>query len=67
LHPHAYRKLTVREAAAHLRLSKSHLDKLRLAGGGPAYLKLGRRVVYDLRDLETWAEGSRRTSTSEAA
>ena len=67
MHPHEYRKLTVREAAAHLRLSKSHLDKLRLTGGGPAYIKLGRRVVYDLRDLETWAERGRRTNTSEAA
>ena len=61
------RKLTVTEAATHLRLSKSHLDKLRLTGGGPAYLKLGRRVVYDIRDLEAWAERSRRANTSEAA
>lgn len=61
------RKLSVVEAARHLGLSKSLLDKLRLTGGGPAYLKLGpRRVVYDLADLEQWATERRRRSTSEA-
>lgn len=60
------RKLSVVEAARHLGLSKSLLDKLRLTGGGPAYLKLGpRRVVYDLADLEQWATERRRRSTSE--
>lgn len=61
------RKLAVREAAAYLGLSKSTLDKLRVTGGGPAYLRLGRRVVYDRRDLETWAQASRHRNTSEAA
>jgi predicted DNA-binding transcriptional regulator AlpA len=60
------RKLSVVEAARHLGLSKSLLDKLRLTGGGPIYLKLGpRRVVYDLADLEQWAAERRRRSTSE--
>jgi predicted DNA-binding transcriptional regulator AlpA len=59
------RFLTVREAAAHLKLSKSPLDKLRLTGGGPAYLKLGaRRVVYELDELNSWALSGRRVSTS---
>jgi predicted DNA-binding transcriptional regulator AlpA len=57
--------LTVREASAHLKLSKSFLDKLRLTGGGPAYLKLGaRRVVYDRAELDAWASKGRRLSTS---
>jgi predicted DNA-binding transcriptional regulator AlpA len=61
-------KLTVREAAAHLKLSKSFLDKLRLTGNGPAYLKLGtKRVVYDLQDLEAWVARCRRRHTSEEA
>ena len=60
-------KLTVPEAAAHLKLSKSFLDKLRLRGNGPAYLKLGtKRVVYDLNDLEAWVKRCRRRHTSEA-
>ena len=58
------RKLTVREAAEHLRISKSTLDKLRVSGGGPAYLKLGARVVYDVADLDAWAARGRRSSTS---
>ncbi len=61
------RKLNVREAAAFLSLSKKTLDKYRMVGGGPAYLKLGAKVVYDIHDLEMWAHSRRRTSTSEAA
>jgi hypothetical protein len=59
-------KLSVREAANFLRLSKSFLDKRRLDGAGPVYLKLGRRVVYDVKDLEVWAASARRQHTSEA-
>ena len=58
------RKLTVREAADHLRVSKSTLDKLRVSGGGPAYMKLGARVIYDVADLEAWAARGRRSNTS---
>jgi predicted DNA-binding transcriptional regulator AlpA len=61
------RKLSVREAAEFLGLSKSWLDKKRLDSGGPEYLKLGRRVVYDLNDLESWAASNRRHHTSEIA
>jgi predicted DNA-binding transcriptional regulator AlpA len=60
------RKLTVRETAAYLSVSKSWLDKRRLDGNGPAYLKLGRRVVYDIIDLENWAASNRRRHTSES-
>lgn len=58
-------KFSVVEAAAYLRCSKSFLDKRRLDGNGPAYLKLGRRVVYDIVDLETWAAGNKRQHTAE--
>jgi predicted DNA-binding transcriptional regulator AlpA len=60
------RKLTVKETAAYLAVSKSWLDKRRLDGHGPAYLKLGRRVVYDIIDLENWAASNRRRHTSES-
>jgi predicted DNA-binding transcriptional regulator AlpA len=59
------RKLRVREVAELLRVSKSWLDKKRLSGGGPPYLKFGRRVVYDMADLEDWAVSNRRNHTSE--
>lgn len=54
-------KLSVREAAAFLGISKSFLDKRRLDGTGPRYLQLGRRVLYDAADLELWAVQRRRT------
>lgn len=52
-------------AADWLGLSASTLAKLRLTGKGPAYLKLGRRVVYRTDDLEAWIEAHRHMSTSE--
>jgi hypothetical protein len=53
-------------AAAHLGISSRTLEKWRLTGDGPPYIKLGRRVVYDLQDLDAWAVARRRQSTSDA-
>lgn len=50
------RYLTNDEAAAFLRLSPRTLEKLRVIGGGPRFRKFGRRVMYALADLETWAD-----------
>jgi predicted DNA-binding transcriptional regulator AlpA len=52
-------------AATFLKLSQSTLTKRRLTGGGPRYLKLGRRVVYARRALEEWARAHERASTSD--
>jgi predicted DNA-binding transcriptional regulator AlpA len=60
------RKLTVKETAAYLAVSKSWLDKRRLDGNGPSYLKLGRRVVYDIIDLESWAASNKRRHTAQS-
>ncbi len=58
--------LTVGEAAHYLRVSKSHLDKLRSAGGGPAYHRLGRRrVVYRRKELEDWVRARRYDFTAQ--
>ena len=59
------RKLSVQEAAHFLGLSVSTLNKLRLSGNGPPYMKLTRRVLYDMRDLEEWAAQRKRNHTSE--
>jgi excisionase family DNA binding protein len=59
--------LRVTEAAEHLRLSKSTLDKLRVYGGGPTYMKLGRTVIYAQDDLDAWMASRRRESTAVAA
>lgn len=53
-------------AAAITGLSISTLNKLRCAGGGPAFLKLGRAIRYDLHDLNEWLGAKRRKNTSEA-
>jgi hypothetical protein len=60
-------RFNVSEAANLLRVSKSWLDKKRLDGRGPAYHKFGRRVVYDLQDLEVWAAQNKRRHTSETS
>jgi excisionase family DNA binding protein len=59
------RKYNVSEAAHYLGLSKSTLNKLRVHSGGPAYFKCGRRVVYDIRDLEAWLLRRKMSHTSE--
>jgi excisionase family DNA binding protein len=44
--------LTVREAAAWLRISESQLRALRAKGVGPKSRSVGKRVVFDKADLE---------------
>ena len=57
--------LNSEQVADRLGLSVSTLAKMRLYGTGPAYSKLGRRVVYRLEDLEAWITANRFQSTSE--
>jgi predicted DNA-binding transcriptional regulator AlpA len=60
------RLLTTPEAAADLRVSKSYLDKRRVYGGGPKFLRFGKRkVLYRKRDLDAWAAQHSFNSTSE--
>ena len=61
------RRLTVGDAALHVGVAVSTLNKLRVYGGGPTYIKLGRRVLYDVQDIDKWLDRCRRTSTSAAA
>ena len=57
--------LNTRQAAELTNLSASTLNKLRLTGGGPRYLKLGRRVVYAQATLVDWMHRRERASTSD--
>jgi predicted DNA-binding transcriptional regulator AlpA len=59
------RMLRTPEAAAYCGSSASTFEKLRLSGGGPGYVKMGRRVVYDPTDLDAWLAANRRVSTSD--
>ena len=61
--PHRF--LRTPEAARFLGLSDRTLEKHRTYGTGPAYRKLGGRVVYSVDDLEAWADRGAVTSTSD--
>jgi hypothetical protein len=58
--------LNTEEAAAYLGVSMSLLEKLRVRGDGPAYAKVGARVIYLREDLDAFVRGRRVRSTSEA-
>jgi excisionase family DNA binding protein len=57
--------LDQREAAKLLRLSERTLERLRVAGGGPRYVKCGRSVRYRQGDLEVWIDARVVANTSE--
>lgn len=59
------RFLRTKEAAEFLSLSARTLEKHRTYGTGPAYRKLGGRVVYAIDDLAAWADRGAVTSTSD--
>jgi predicted DNA-binding transcriptional regulator AlpA len=69
MHPHHDQRkmLNAPAAAAYCGSSASTFAKLRLYGGGPVFVKLGRRVVYDPADLDRWLAEHRRASTSECS
>ena len=54
------------DAAKYLSLSPSTLNKMRLRGDGPVFMKLGTHAVaYDISDLNAWLDKRRRFSTSD--
>lgn len=59
------RYLRTPEAARFLGLSGRTMEKHRTYGTGPAYRKLGGRVVYSIEDLQAWADRGTVTSTSD--
>jgi excisionase family DNA binding protein len=59
--------LTQTETAELLRLSERTLERWRVVGGGPVFVKLGKRVLYRQADLEKWIASHLCNSTSEAS
>jgi len=56
------------ELSRRWRLSPRTLERWRLQGTGPQYLKVGGRVVYRLEDVEAYeAEQLRETATAKVA
>jgi len=50
------RFLSPREAAAHLGLQESTLERWRIIGRGPRFRKFGAAVRYGVEDLELWIQ-----------
>jgi hypothetical protein len=66
--PATRKYLTTKEAADYVRLSESALEKKRVDGTGPVFVKLGSKcrsvVRYEVTALDEWATAQRRTSTA---
>lgn len=60
-------KLRTKPAAEYCGSTESTFNKLRLTGGGPIYITIGRTIVYDPDDLDAWLAARKRKSTSVAA
>ncbi len=65
MRPDFDRLLTVSEAADFLQLSESWMNKARLIGCGPRFIKMGRSVRYSLLAHEEFKRANARGSTSE--
>ena len=61
--------LTTPECAAILRLSPRTLERMRVQGAGPRYVKAGpglrSKVLYQLADILAWTDAQRYSATSE--
>ena len=51
--------LTTKETAELMRTTAGVLANLRMRGEGPRYIKLNRKCLYDLRDVENWLDRRR--------
>lgn len=52
-------------AANYIGKTESTMQKWRVTGGGPPFIKSGKTIVYDIRDLDAWLDERRFRSTSE--
>lgn len=57
--------ITTAAAADYTGLAISTLEKLRVTGGGPSYVKMGRSVRYRVADLDGWIAQRIVSSTSQ--
>jgi len=57
-------KMTQEELAERWHLSPRTLEQWRWLGKGPRFLKIGARVLYDLRDVEDYEAGQVCQNTS---
>jgi predicted DNA-binding transcriptional regulator AlpA len=59
--------LTPKEAVKEYGIGLSTWAKYRLRGRGPAFAKLGEKVLYNRADIEAWLKSKRVANTSQHA
>lgn len=64
MHPARY--LRTKEASSYTGIAVPTLEKMRLTGNGPPFIKAGRLVTYDIADLDAWLASMKRASTSQS-
>ena len=57
--------LTQERLSERIDVSERTLERWRVEGSGPAFVKAGRKVLYRTVDVDDWLAASRRKSTSE--
>ncbi len=57
--------LTQQRLSNLINVSERTLERWRVEGSGPTYVKAGRKVLYRPDDVDGWLAASRRKSTSE--
>jgi len=64
--PPLRRLLNTAAAASYIGISKSSLDKWRVSGEGPAFVRIGPKLVfYEIEELNRFRNTGRRRSTSD--
>lgn len=58
--------LTQKQRARRHHISERTAERQRQDGSGPPYVKIGRRVLYRITDLEAWEAERTFSSTSQA-
>jgi predicted DNA-binding transcriptional regulator AlpA len=62
---HQRRILKTPDAALYVGAGIPTMEKWRLTGEGPRFVRLGPRAIgYDIQDLDAWIESRKRQSTS---
>lgn len=57
--------LTPKEAAERLRLNINTLANWRVRGDGPRFIKMGRKVLYPLAEVEAFEQRQLRSNTAQ--
>ncbi|WP_340644815.1 hypothetical protein [Phenylobacterium sp.] len=56
--------ITRRDVPLYVPVASQTLAKLAVIGGGPRYVRVGRRAAYRAGDLKTWLDSRSRLNTS---